>query len=76
LFNRQLGVQTTAKGIATGTVGGSVTRMTPSRVFCQNLTTHQIVNARTSGTSWDCGAMGLVVMPGDSVMTGALGTAD
>jgi hypothetical protein len=71
-------VETTARGIVSGSgsVGGSVTRMTPSSVFCRNVTTGARVQAGTAAASWDCQAMGLVVTAGDTIVTGATGTAD
>ncbi len=52
---------------------GSVTSILPSRVICRNETTGQQVVVRTSETSWDCGALGLVSNPGDVVFSGAWG---
>jgi hypothetical protein len=71
-------VETSALGIATGagSIRGSVTQMTPSSVFCQNLTSGLKVEIGTSARSWDCQALGLVVTAGDSIQTGASGTAD
>ena len=71
-------VRTGGVGTADGTapVGGSVAGMTPTSVFCKNLTTGSTASASTSATSWDCEALGLVVEPGDRVQTGAVGTVD
>jgi hypothetical protein len=69
-------VQTNARGTATGggSIGGSVTRMNTSSVFCQNITAGTKVEVASQVASWDCGAMGFVVSPGDTVVTGAAGT--
>jgi hypothetical protein len=72
-------VQTSAKGIVTAaeaTLAGSVTGMTPTSVFCENLTSGTKMQVPTSATTWDCEAIGLVFAPGDTVSTGATGTAD
>lgn len=71
-------VQTSVKGVVvegSGHVAGSVTRMAPAAVSCQNITTGAKLQVTTGATSWDCEAMGLVVSPGDIVVTGATGTA-
>jgi hypothetical protein len=70
-------VQTSVSGVTmSSAVGGSVARMTPSSVTCENVTTGQRVKTRTSVTSWDCQGLGLTVSPGDTVTTGASGTAE
>jgi hypothetical protein len=60
---------------ATAQVGGSVTGITPTKVTCRNSTTGQVVTASTSGPTWDCVAMGLVVDPGDHITETVLGKA-
>jgi hypothetical protein len=72
-------VQTSARGIVTAaeaTVVGSVTGMTPTSVSCENVTSGAKIQVPTSATTWDCETIGLVVAPGDTVSTGATGTAD
>lgn len=54
-------------------VGGSVTDIDNRAVICRNLTTSQSIVVPTLSPSWDCEALGLVVTPGDIVLTGALG---
>jgi hypothetical protein len=50
--------------------------MTPTSIFCQNITTGVKLHVSSSATSWDCEAMGLVVKLADVVVTGAGGTAN
>jgi hypothetical protein len=58
-------------------VGGSVTGVSPRRVICLNRTTGQRVTIPLGGaTSWDCGAAGLVVNPGDTIRQTVVGTAN
>ena len=57
-------------------VGGSVARMSASRVLCWNLTKRQHFYIRDGARSWDCEAAGLVVEPGDIIWQGAIGIAD
>jgi hypothetical protein len=48
-------------------VGGSVTALRLQQVRCDNLTTGQAVEEGVQGTSWNCEALGLTVLPGDRV---------
>ena len=57
-------------------VGGRMFGMTPFQVTCRNLTTGQVVNAKTDEQRWDCKALGLIVSPGDRIRIGAQGTAN
>lgn len=73
-------VRTSARAIVPASrlepVGGAVTGMTPTAVFCQNLTSGQELTISTNAKSWDCEALGLVVDTGNTVLTGASGTVD
>jgi len=71
-------VQTSAAGVvpAVSFLRGAVTGITPKSVFCENVTTGQKVEARTTSPTWDCKVLGLVVTGGDKVVTGASGTID
>lgn len=57
-------------------VGGRVFGLTPFQVTCRNLTTGQTINVTTNKTTWDCKALGLIVSPGDHIVTGTRGTAN
>ena len=57
-------------------VGGRVFGVTPVQVSCRNLTTGQTINVTTDQKIWDCNALGLIVSPGDQILTGAKGTAN
>jgi hypothetical protein len=59
-----------------GRVGGRVLGMTPVGVTCRNLTTGQTINVPTKNKRWDCKALGLIIRPGDLILTGAKGTAN
>ena len=48
-------------------VGGSVTALRPHQVRCENIITGQAVEGGVQGTSWNCEALGLTVLPGDRV---------
>ena len=47
--------------------------MSVSGVVCSNLTTGQQVISPTSGATWDCAGLGLLVNPGDRLQVGARG---
>jgi hypothetical protein len=56
--------------------GGSVTGFTPIPVIRENTTTGQRLRGNPGDAGWDCEALGLTVVPGQRVATGARGTAD
>lgn len=57
-------------------IGGSAVNTAIWRVRCQNLTTGETKQASVSGTSWDCGALGLSVSRGDHIKMEITGTAN
>jgi hypothetical protein len=58
-------------------VGGSVTGVSPRRAICLNQTTGQrVIIPLWGAVSWDCGAAGLVVNPGDTIRQTVIGTAN
>ena len=69
-------VEIPMSGSTSGTIGGSVTNMTPVTLLCRNVTTGQSLQGPFSLTSWDCEMLGLVVNPGDRVITGVVGIAN
>jgi hypothetical protein len=61
-----------AHGVATGLtdVEGTISGLAPLLAACTNLTTGQRVEQLMDGaTTWNCGAMGLVVLEGEEVRT-------
>jgi Concanavalin A-like lectin/glucanases superfamily len=71
-------IQQTVAGRANpsqSSVGGAVTGLTPSKVTCRNTTRRQRVVIEDGARSWDCGAAGLEVMPGDLIVQTVTGVA-
>src|SRR5512132_4198101 len=61
-----------AHGVATGLtdVEGTISGLAPILAACTNLTTGRRVEQLMDGaTTWNCGAMGLVVLEGEEVRT-------
>ena len=60
---------------AQASIMGVIMGMQPANVLCKNETTGQTVTANWTDESWDCGVLGLIVSPGDFVVTGVRGVA-
>ena len=62
-------------GAAGASVMGAVMGMQPGFVLCRNESTGQQVSVPYSDEAWDCEALGLLIDPGDIVLTGVRGVA-
>ena len=62
-------------GSVGASVMGAVMGMAPGFVLCRNESTGQQVAVPYSDEAWDCEALGLLIDPGDIVLTGVRGVA-
>ena len=56
-------------------VGGSIIGTMVQQITCRNLTTGRVVDVKTRDKSWNCEELGLVVQPGDKIVTTVKGKA-